>query len=154
MYPLPLFAYSASSAFYGFLFDYYITCTRSYTVLQSENRLCPIPPQLPSLRSKHFNSFDIQIYTSIYIRQTPRPVAIPPGSPRSDTNHNRESEGYFRPHSNLGHLSGRKRFRQAVFVREVVQRSNEPTSACQFRASRRPSMYCFHFSATVQRLPR
>ena len=92
MYPLPLFAYSASSAFYGFLFDYYITCTRSYTVLQSENRLCPIPPQLPSLRSKHFNSFDIQIYTSIYIRQTPRPVAIPPGSPRSDTNHNKSRQ--------------------------------------------------------------
>ena len=66
MYLLPLSAYSAGSVSYGFLYNYYITCTRSYTVLQSENRLCPIPLFSPSLRSKQFKPLDIQFPTSIY----------------------------------------------------------------------------------------
>ena len=36
MHLLLLFAYSASSVFYRFLFNYYKTCMCSYTILQSD----------------------------------------------------------------------------------------------------------------------
>ena len=88
MHLLLLLAYSASSVFYSLLFNYYITCMHSYTVLQSENQLSLIPLYFPLLCSKQFKSFAIQIHTTIFIQQTPCLVVIPLGSPPPDSDLN------------------------------------------------------------------